>query len=523
MIWRRHSLATVVALCSAVLLVSACGTSTDTGGNTATPSGDPVSGGTANMIQVREPVTLEPGALSNNWTGQGLLGNALYGTLMTDDVETLEIEYKLATDFSTLDGGATFTLQLRPDLVFSDGTPLNAEAVKFNWDRLRAPSTASTSLPQASQIAATEVTDETTLSIMMVRPNPMFAHSITSSALNWIASPTALQKGQDAFNADPIGAGPFMLTEWRRQDRIDLVRNPDYWDSPKPYLDAITLRTVSDASQRLNMLNTGGADLAAESVWPVLDKAENAGFPVATVPAGGGQYLAMNTRRAPFDDVRARRAVALALQPDGINLAAFEGAGQIPTTLFPESSPFHADIPLTTHDPDEAQRLFDELAAEGKPVEFTFLGTSLPDVKMTAETVQAQLSAFDNVEVAVQSLDFAAFIPRNIARDFDMIISSAIVQEPDSTLWNAFHGDSSGNVTGIDDVELDAALDTGRTAGTAEERAAAYTTVQERLVELSPGVWYIRSAPSFMTGKDVHGLQMYALGSLLPEEVWMTP
>lgn len=522
MILRRHTTAVMVALCSIVVLVGACGTGTAGPGSAVTEVGDPVAGGTAQMIQVREPVTLDPAALSNNWVGQGLLGNALYGTLMTDDPETLELEYRMASAFSTDDNGATFTLTLRPGLVFSDGTPLDAEAVKFNWDRMRDPSTASSSRPQAAQIASTEVVDDTTLSVTMVRPNPVFGFSVTSSALNWIASPTALQKGQEAFNTDPAGAGPFTLTEWRRQDRIELERNPDYWDAPKPYLDAITLRTVPDVHQRVNMLTSGGADFASETDWSALARAEQAGFVNEVVPVGGGQYFAMNTRRAPFDDSRARRAVAAALDLDAINTAAFQGAGKVPGTLFPESSPFYAEIPLTQHDPEEAQRLFDELAAEGKPVEFTFLGTSLVEVKAVTEIVQAQLNAYDNVDMKIETLDFAAFIPRNIARDFDMIISSAVIEEPDSSLWNAFHSESDGNVTGIDDPELDAALDAGRVATTAEERSAAYETVQERLVALDPGIWYIAAAPAAMAGHNLHGIRMYAMGSPLPEDMWLT-
>ncbi|MFD6884817.1 ABC transporter substrate-binding protein [Rhodococcus sp. NPDC060084] len=519
--WRR-SLAGLVAACSMLLVVSACSTNAGPGTAAAGPAGDPVSGGVARAIQVREPVALDPAQLANTWVGQGLLGNALYGTLMIDNPDTLEIEYTLATDFTTTDGGNTFVLTLRPDLTFTDGTPLDAEAVKFNWDRLRDTATASNSLPQASQVAATEVVDATTLKATLAVANPMFPYSVTSSALNWIASPTALQKGRDAFNSDPAGAGPFVLAEWTRQDTIELERNPGYWDAPRPYLDRISLRTVSDAQQRINMLSTGGADLGSESSWSALSRAEDAGLVTDVVRVGGGQYLAMNHRTAPFDDPRARQAVASALDLDGINTAVFEGMGEVPETLFPESSPFYADIPLSHHDPAEAQALFDELAAEGKPVEFTFTATSLREIKSVAETVQAQLSSFDNVDVKVEILDYAAYMPRIAARDFGMTVWAADSQEPDSALWNAFHSRSPGNVTGVADPELDLALDQGRAGGTAEDRSASYETVQQRLAELLPGVWYIRAAPSIVAGANIHGIRLYALASPLPEQMWVT-
>lgn len=518
----RNPTTALVAVCAAALLLTACGSGTDPATSVGS-DGEPVSGGVARVIQVREPLSLDPAILANNWVGQGLLGNALYGTLMIDDPHTLELEYRMAEDFATSDGGATFLLTLRPDLMFTDGTPLDAEAVKANWDRILDPSLGSGSLTLASQIASTEVVDDATLKVILVAPNPKFGNSITSSALNWIASPTALNKGTDAFNADPVGAGPFTLTEWTRQDRMKLERNPDYWDAPRPYLDSLELRAVSDANQRVNMMVSGGADLASESSWAALAKADQAGLVTDAVPVGGGQYLVMNTRRAPFDDPRAREAVSAAVNLDDINTAVFEGHGEVPDTLFPESSPFHADIPLRQNDPERAQQLFDELAAEGKPVEFTFTATSLVEIKSVAESLQAQLAAYDNVDVQVEVLDIAGYMPRTAARDFDMIIWAADSPEPDTTLWNAFHSTSSGNHTGISDPELDAALDAGRTGTSGEDRVAAYRTVQERLAELEPGIWYIRSAPSVISGQNLHGVQMYALGSALPEGMWLTP
>lgn len=512
----------LAALCATALVLGACGTADTATTGAGTPAGEPVAGGTLDAVQIREPNSLDPAALPNVWTNSALLGNALYGTLMTNDVETLGIEYSMATDFSSTDGGRTFTLKLRPGLTFTDGTPLDAAAVKYNWDRLRDPATASESLRQAAQIAGTDVVDAETLKVTMAAPSPVFASSLVLSGLNWIASPTALAKGRQAFDENPVGAGPFILDRWSRQDVIELTKNPGYWDAPRPYLDHISLRTVPDAGQRLNALTSGTADLGAETSWSNLSKADSAGLVTATVPLGGGQYLAMNTRRAPFDDERARRAVSLALDLDAVNTAVFEGTGAVPATLFAQSSPFYEDIALKRTDEDEARRLFDELAAEGKPVSFTFLAYSLAEIKGVAESVQAQLAAFDNVDVRVEIMDFTAAQSRVTSRDFDMTISAAVVQDPDSSLWTSFHSSSRGNPSGIVDPELDAALDAGRVGTTTGERSAAYETVQQRLVDLVPGVFYIQSAPSIVTAPEVHGVRMYGMGSPVPDGIWIT-
>ena len=502
--------------------VAACGgDSGNTGGNSAEDEGTPVAGGSAIVLQSGEPRSLDPAALSNTWSHQATLGNALYGALVTNNIETFAIEYKMVTDFSTTDNGATFNLVLRPGLTFTDGTPFDAEAVKFNWDRLKDPALASTSIRQAVQVASTEVVDPTTLKVTMAAPNPHFPESVVAGALNWIASPTALQKGTQAYDEAPAGAGPFTVVNWTRQDSIELAKNPNYYDAPKPYLDKMTIRTVADSNQRYNAIITGAADLASETNLASINKTDAAGMNSQIVPTGGGQYMGMNQRIAPFDDVRARRAIALATDVAGLNTVVYNGENEIPETLFPEGSPFYENISLQETNKAEAQKLLDELAAEGKPVSFTFLSYPTTESKVLAEGLQTQLSTFKNLEIKVEVADFAALTSRAAKRDFQMLISSAIIQDPDFPLWSAFHSKSAGNFVGVNDAQLDAALDAGRLATSDADRAAAYKTVQERLVTVVPGIWYTKAVPAVVYSPKVKGVDLYTLGSPLPENFWI--
>jgi peptide/nickel transport system substrate-binding protein len=519
----RRTPRSLALACSVVILVflAACGG----GGTTDSPSsedtGEPVAGGTLRAIQTGEPRSLDPAALANTWAHQPLVGNSLYGTLMINNIEDFTIEYKMATDFSTTDGGQTFNLILRPGLTFTDGTPLDAEAVKFNWDRLKDPALGSTSIRQAAQVANTEVIDPTHLKVSMTTPNPHFASALVASALNWIASPAALQKGQAEFDNNPVGAGPFTLTHWARQAAIELEKNPEFYDAPKPYLDKIVVQTVVDSNTRMNAMTTGGADFASENNQASISKAQAAGLETEVVPTGGGQYMSMNVRRAPFDDQRARKAVALAVDLDGLNTIVYNGEGTVPRTLFDEQSPFFTDVALGQSNNEHAQQLFDELAAEGKPVSFSFLSYPTPESRTLAEGLQSQLSTYDNVEVEVEVVDYGAAIARTGARDFDMIISSAVIQDPDIPLWTAFHSTSPGNSSGIDDPELDAAIDAGRLEDDIDTRKDAYNTVQQRLAELTPGIFYTRAVPSVVYAENVSGVDLYTLGSPLPENIWM--
>jgi peptide/nickel transport system substrate-binding protein len=123
------------------------------------------------------------------------------------------------------------------------------------------------------------------------------------------------------------------------------------------------------------------------------------------------------------------------------------------------------------------------------------------------------------VKIAV--VDFGAATARAGSRDFDMIISSVIIQDPDFPLWTAFHSKSPGTFVGTNDPELDVALDAARTSSDVNARKEAYNTVQERLSQVVPGVWYSRAVPSVVYAKNVSGVDLYTLGSPLPDNVWV--
>jgi len=144
-------------------------------------------------------------------------------------------------------------------------------------------------------------------------PNPNFGQGITVSSLNWIASPAALEKGSEAFDANPIGAGPFTLKSWIRQDKMELSKNPSYWNAPKPYLDSLTIRTVLDSAQRLNTLQADGVDIVVDNKADNTQKAEAAGYGTYQVMLNGGNGFALNFRKAPFDDPKVREAFVKAI------------------------------------------------------------------------------------------------------------------------------------------------------------------------------------------------------------------
>ncbi|ABW13310.1 extracellular solute-binding protein family 5 [Parafrankia sp. EAN1pec] len=520
--FRKSRLVATAVVCGAALALGACGGG---GGDDATSStngaaGQPVAGGEGRILLLGDPRSLDPATLSNQAAITAPVGNALYGTLMITD-QAGKVKYTMAESFDTTDTGKTFTLKLKHGLVFSDGKPLNAEAVKFNWDRIKDPTVGSSYVVDARMIESTEVVDDVTLKVTMVNPVPAYAQAVLNSSLNWIASPDALKAGRDSFDKNPIGAGPFTLASWTRQADIKFVKNPKYWDAPKPYLDRLTMRSATDATQRLNTVISGGADVAIDTNTVNIDKAETSDLNAVVTTLNGGNFMAFNSRRAPFDDIRARQAVSAAIDLEALNLAAYNGTAPLPDTLFDKSSPLFSDTPLHKTDKALAQKLLDELAADGKPVKFTFSSFPSSENRAIAENIQAQLSAFKNITVSVKIVDLGQVAALRTTFDFDLLVSSASFQDPEPRLWQAFSQDSVANLSGVKDKELSDALLAGRTATTEADRKAAYETVQERLVALSPVVFYQRSTNAAIGTAKVGGIVQYGSGSLLVEELWI--
>src|SRR5262249_51467250 len=151
---------------------------------------------------------------------------------------------------------------------FTDGTTLDANAVKFNWSRIGAPESAAQQKRFAAPIQSIDVVDPLTLKITLTGPLGSFPENVV--ALSSIASPTALQKYGADYGTSPdstVGAGPFKLSEFIRGNKITMVRNPSYWNKPKPYIDTLTfLVGLTDTGQQYNAFQTGQVQVLADQL-----------------------------------------------------------------------------------------------------------------------------------------------------------------------------------------------------------------------------------------------------------------
>ncbi|MBB3665486.1 peptide/nickel transport system substrate-binding protein [Prauserella sediminis] len=460
---------------------------------------------------------MDPAMLANEAAFTASIGNAIYGQLIVNEPGTRDISYVLAEKLVTQDAGATFTLTLKPGLVYSDGTPLTADHIKFNWEHTADPAVASSYAANAQEITSMTAVDERTLKFSLRNPNAQFASEIYETSLNWIGKPEAIQTGLEDATAKPIGAGPFTLTEWRRQDTIVLDRNDNYFDKPRPHLDTLEIGILGDEEQRLDTVVSGGADIAQEVQPSAISQAEGQGLQVARAPLGGGVALVLNNRKAPFDDLRARRALSYALDLELIDDAVNRGTGTVPNKLFDSSSPYYSDITLHRHDQEKAQELLNELASDGIPLDFTITIYSSPAAQRMAESMQTQLSALNNINMKIRVIDNAQTGKIIAADDFQVLTSSL----PETSLWNRLRGGAGNNHSGVDDPALNEALDEARRTTDDHELAAAYQDVQQRLKELVPVIFYTGIDMAAYANPDVGDLDVYGKGSLRVDQIWI--
>lgn len=472
---RRLAAAAVVL---AMLALAACSGSSSGGDDKAgLAEGDPQSGGSFTYGVMGDAGNLDPARCgTNDW----LACSSVFGTLLTYDNETQEFDGGMAESFETEDG-KTWTLKLRPDVTFSDGTPFDAAAVAYNWERIRDPQNFSAGGSIAADLTWEEV-DELTLRVVSEKVNYQLPWALNNE-LAYIGSPEAIEaKGAD-FTNSPVGAGPFTLQSWSRGTEMVLKKNPDYWDDPRPYVDTFTIKTIPAEDQRLNALRSGEVDAMYTTQISTQKQGRSAGFAETKLvfPFGVGWRWAHN--KGDLKDPDVSTAIALAVDPEQISKAFYDGAKPL-DTMTPEDSPFHSDVTYPKRDVAEAKRLIDGyLARTGKDkvtIKFNSIGGN-PQGEAQAQMVQAQLAEV-GIELDIVLQDAATWFRDTQRGDYEMQGFAISGLSPDQA-YKYFHSEGSGNTTGYANDEADTLLQKAREARTIEEQNAAFQEVVGVLTE----------------------------------------
>ncbi|MFC7657657.1 ABC transporter substrate-binding protein [Pseudonocardia benzenivorans] len=237
---------------------------------------------------------------------------AVYDSLMKVEPDGTVAPF-LAESMTTADGGRTWTLKLRPNVAFSDGTPLDAQAVVVNVQR-HIDKVSSPAHQAAAQIASMTTPDPLTvvfgLKTALGDFSTNFGGAFFGGTLGMIVSPAALKQYGDQIGSHPVGAGPFMLVSWVRDAKLDVTRNPHYWQPNMPYLDNIEFRPIPDTDSRSASIQNGDVDMIFGGYNQGLVRGlANPNLNVYYGPGNAGEFLYFNLHNAPFDNRDMREAI----------------------------------------------------------------------------------------------------------------------------------------------------------------------------------------------------------------------
>jgi glutathione transport system substrate-binding protein len=321
--------------------------------------------------------------------------------------EKMEQIPQLAEKWDASADARVYTFYLRKGIKFHDGTPFNAAAVKANFDRVRNPDNKLRRYTLYKIISQIDVIDEHTVRFTLSEPFGAMIATFAHPA-GGINSPAAVQKyGQD-YGKNPVGTGPYKFEEWVPNDHITLVKNPDYWDKNNAAkVDKLIIKPVPEDGTRIAMLQKGDAQFinpVPYSMAEVVSKDKN--LNLAESESVYTFWVAMNTQKKPFSDVRVRQAMNYAINKEAIIKAVLRGHGK------PADSPLAPRVwgytPVKTYpyDPAKAKAL---LAEAGYPNGFKTLlrGVAQTDPKEIMVAIQGQLKQV-GVDVEVASLPAAA-------------------------------------------------------------------------------------------------------------------
>lgn len=502
----KTALATGAALLALVLPLTACASGDSPGGQA---EGQPRS----TLVYATgdaEPDCLDPHVGGN--FPQALLATQVLESLVSLD-ESGAIVPWLATEWESSEDGLSWEFALDPDASFSDGTPVDAAAVKANIEHLQDPDTgSSTGYLAVQQIAEVEVVDARTARFHLVRPDAALLESL---AQPWVAiqAPSGLERGKDANCLSPIGSGPFVVSEWSKQDRIVLDRNEEYATPPEGFEvagddapDQLVWRFIPDATARFAALQGGEVDVIDNPLPEQITTAENDDS-LAHLDAprpGASNRIELNSGQAPFDEPKVREAFIAAVEVDAGIESLFEGTAERSYSALSSVEPLGLQSPeFYETDLERANELLDEAGwternadgirtKDGEALALRFPVTG-------AQSTQAEQALFEQIQatareagfdVQISLLDLGGWYGALGAHEYELVSAPYTKIGPD-VLRFLFHSDATvpapsgyfANHSMVADPALDALLDAIGSEQDADVRAKAAEDAQRFIAE----------------------------------------
>jgi peptide/nickel transport system substrate-binding protein len=471
--------------------------------------------------QIAEPKSLDPAAVTavNDFR---ILVN-IYEGLTRYRSGTLEVEPALATSWEISEDGTEYTFTLREGVSFHDGTPFNAEAVKFNFDRMldeSHPFHDTGPFPLSfffGAVETTEVIDEMTVKFTLGDPYAPFLSNLAYPT-GLMISPAAVQAHGADVGRNPVGTGPFKFVEWRSNEAVVVERNADYWGEAAG-TEAVVFRPITDANTRVAEMLAGGIDLMVEVPPTSLGQFQGDGFTVTEQAGPHLWFLILNAKEGPFADRKVRQAANYAINKEAIVNDVLEGTATVAAGPTPPAFAWAYNEALESYpyDPEKARALIAEAGAEGAELTFyvTEGGSGMLDPIPMGTAIQADLEAV-GFDVKIETYEWNTFLGEvnpGLEGKADMAEMAWMTNDPDTLPYLALRSQAWPDQGGFNsgyyaNDKVDELLEAARTATDQDERARLYREMQSIVQEDAPWVFVANWKQNAVTSDRVENFTL---------------
>lgn len=482
--------------------------------------GEPVAGGNLRIAGFTEPTSLDPAEILFAGTNGANEMMAVFDILMRWDIESGELVPQLAESLTTNDDSTEWTLKLREGVQFSDGSPLDGDAVKWSIERY-IENKGTESGTMARNVASIDVQDPVTVVFTLTTPWGGFGNLLASGPGVIVA-----ESSDKGGTFEPIGAGPFKLESYAPQEALNLVANPDYWDGA-PFLDGVEFVYLNDQLAALDSLKSGSVHVTNLSQPHLVKEAMESGFGGYNNIISVGNIALINANDGrPGADPRVRQALQLGLNTELIIERAFEGAGSGATDVFTEYSMWHTDVEPLGYDPDRARELVEAAKADGFDGKIVYTSSQDPTSRAVSLAIKASLDSV-GFDVEVDALRNSADVYTRIAieRDYDVAGWGISLRDSDpyTRMFAALHSEGSishGVHTG---PEMDAIIDDFQAATSQEEALEVMVRFQEQWKVDVPAITWGPKADFWTWDTELlRGVMGSGTSSLVLAKAWLS-
>jgi peptide/nickel transport system substrate-binding protein len=522
--------ATVLAVSAALVTTAACGPVGSDGDDDPGGLAGPIRpGGELRVALAEEPDLLDP------TLARTLVGRIVFASIcekLYDVDQDLNLIPQLAAEMPGLsEDGLTMSIPIREGIVFADGTPLDAEAVKISLDRHRELEGSARS-SELTSVDGVEVVDAQTVQLTLNAPfAPLTA--VLADRSGMIMSPTALaEKGED-FGTDPVCVGPFRFSDRVAQDRIEVVKDPNYYDAENVYLDQVTYRIIADATTRFNNLRSGDVevldrtaptDVAALESDPSLRliSSESLGYQGITINIGNSDGITQppgplsDDLASPLsENAPVRQALELSLDREAINQAVFLGQFAPACGPISPASPLSSDAAQAcpAYDPAAALDLLAQAGVE-TPVQVEMMIGTDAQARRLGEAIQAQASE-GGFDIQLNPTEFSAALDQADQGRFQAFqIGWSGRVDPDGNIASFLTTQAPLNTAGYSNSQADQLIEAARASSDLAERRQLYGDLLTLVAQEDPIIYLYRQKNLTGVSDTVAGVEVYGDGLL---------